>query len=213
MCVNAATSITSFIAGTLVNGYVLNSKPKSDYFILAVIYEFIIIMQLFDYMAWKDQKCGFLNQFATKGAFIQNMLQPIVVMLILLFFTKNKSRISAGIVNGLLVVYISYIFYQLYYEKTPKAVTCLKPSEKCKHLQYDWWRNIGVYPIFIFLIPIVASLLLLLNSYKFAMAHSLYLVLAFVISGLFYACGVPSMFCLFAVGGPFLNLLLMKYDI
>lgn len=37
MCVNATTSITTFVVGSLVNGYVLNSKPKSDYFILAVI--------------------------------------------------------------------------------------------------------------------------------------------------------------------------------
>lgn len=213
MCVNATTSITTFVVGSLVNGYVLNSKPKSDYFILAVIYEFILTIQLFDYMAWKDQKCGLLNQFATKGAFIQNMLQPIFIMLVLLYFTKNKSRLSTGIVNGLLVFYISYIFYQLYYEKTPKSITCLKPSEKCKHLQYDWWKNIGVYPIFIFLIPIISSFLLLLDSTNFALAHSLYLVLSFVLSGLFYACGVPSVFCLFAVGGPFLNLLLMKYNV
>ena len=156
---------------------------------------------------------GKLNEFATKGAFIQNMLQPVVVMLLLLYFTKNNNKISKGIVNILLVFYISYIFYKLYYNKLPQSITCLKPTEKCKHLQYDWRSNIGDYPIFIYLIPIIISFLLLLSSTNFAIIHSLYFIMSFMISGMFYACGLPSMFCLFATGGPILNLLLMKYRI
>ena len=213
MCINAETSLGSFVFGTIINGILLSSNPSTDYFIIALVYEFILSMQLFDFMAWKDSICGKLNEFATKGAFIQNMLQPVVVMLLLLYFTKNNNKISEGIVNILLVFYISYIFYKLYYNKSPKSITCLKPSEKCKHLQYDWWNNIGDYPIFIYLIPIVASFLLLLSSSKFAIIHSLYFIMSFLISGIFYACGLPSMFCLFATGGPILNLVLMKYHI
>jgi len=213
MCINAKTSIGSFTLGTIINGIVLNSKPSTDYFIIALVYEFILFMQLFDFMAWKDSMCGKLNEFATKGAFIQNMLQPVIVMLLLLYFTKIDNKISKGVVNLLLVIYIGYIFYKLYYNKSPKSITCLRPTNKCKHLQYDWWNNIGDYPIFIHLIPIVISFLLLLTSTKFAIIHSIYFIMSFLISGMFYACGLPSMFCLFATGGPILNLLLMKYNI
>ncbi len=213
MCINAEISLGSFIFGTIINGILLISKPSTDYFIIALVYEFILSMQLFDFFAWIDSMCGKLNEFATKGAFIQNMLQPVVVMLLLLYFTKNNNKISKGVVNMLLVFYISYIFYKLYYNKSPKSITCLRPTEKCKHLQYDWWSNIGDYPIFIYLIPIIISFLLLLSSTKFAIIHSLYFIMSFMISGMFYACGLPSIFCLFATGGPILNLLLMKYKI
>jgi hypothetical protein len=213
MCINAKTSLGSFVFGTIINGILLSSKPSTDYFIIALVYEFILSMQLFDFFAWLDSRCGKLNEFATKGAFIQNMLQPVVIMLLLLYFTKNNNKISNGIVNILLVFYISYIFYKLYYNKSPKSITCLRSTEKCKHLQYDWWNNIGDYPIFIYLIPIIISFLLLLSSTKLAIIHSLYFIISFMISGLFYACGLPSMFCLFATGGPLLNLILMKYNI
>jgi hypothetical protein len=211
MCINAKTSLSSFIVGTIINGIVVNSKPSIDYFIIALVYEFILFMQIFDFMAWTDASCGKLNQFATKGAFIQNMLQPVIVMLLLLYFTKIDNKLSKGIVNILLVIYISYIFYKLYYNKSPKSIMCLRPTDTCKHLQYDWWNNIGYYSIFIYLIPIVISFLLLLSSSKFALIHSVYFIMSFLISGMFYACGLPSIFCLFATGGPLLNLLLMKY--
>ena len=213
MCINSETSIGSFIFGTIVNTIVLTSKPMTDYFIIALVYEFILSMQLFDFMAWEDPNCGKINEFATKGAFIQNMLQPVIVMLLLLFFTDIKNKMSKGIVNILLVFYIGYIFFKLYYNKTAKPITCLKPSKTCKHLQYDWWYIIDQYPIFIYLIPIVASLLLLLRSTKLAIIMSVYFTLSFLISGKFYACGLPSIYCLFVTGGSLLNLLLMKYKI
>jgi len=128
MCINAKMSISSFIFGTIINGIVLKSNPTTDYLIIALVYEFILSMQLFDFLAWKDSTCGKLNEFATKGAFIQNMLQPVIVMLLLLFFTKNQSKISKGIVNILLVFYIGFIFYKLYYNKSPSSITCLKPT-------------------------------------------------------------------------------------
>jgi len=213
MCINAETSISSFVIGSIVNYIIFKSNPTSDYLIIALVYEFILFMQLFDFMAWKDPRCGKINEFATKGAFVQNMLQPVVIMLILLYLTKVDNKMSKGIVNLLLVFYIGYIFYKLYYNNKSKPITCLKPTEACKHLQYDWWYNIDRYPIFVYLIPIVASFLLLLNSTKFSIIHAVYFLMSFIISGKFYACGLPSMFCLFATGGPLLNYLLMKYSI
>jgi hypothetical protein len=210
MCINAETSIGSFVVGTAINGIVLNSNPKTDYFIIALIYEYILTMQLFDFVAWKDPNCGKMNEVATKGAFIQNMLQPVVVMLLLLYYTEIDNKTSKGIVNLLLVFYIGYIFYKLYFNKKPKTITCLKPTKNCKHLQYDWWYTIDRYPIFIYLIPIISSFLLLLTSTNLAIIIAVYFVLSFMISGKFYACGLPSIFCLFVTGGALLNLILMN---
>jgi hypothetical protein len=207
MCVNAGTSMAAFLIGTAMNALVLGSK-KTDVLVIALIYEFILTMQLVDYVAWRNPKCGKINEFATKAGFVQNMLQPVVVLLILLLFTESQSRGLKGFASLLLVFYVGYVFVKLYYTKHPAAITCLKPTDTCKHLQYDWWWNIGDYPIFVHLTPIILGFLLLLNSATFALQHSAYLVLSFLISGKFYGCGVPSMFCLFAVGGPILNFFL-----
>ena len=208
MCINAGTSLAAFLIGSAVNGIVLQASPRTDVRIIALIYEFILTVQLFDFLAWRNPGCNGVNTFATKAAFVQNMLQPVVVLLLLLTFTESKSVMNKALVNFILVFYIGYIMLKLYYSKTPAPLTCLRPTATCKHLQYDWWWNIGDYPIFIHLTPIIAGFLLLLSSTKFALQHTGYLIGSFLIGGKFYACGLPSMFCLFAAGGPVLNLLL-----
>jgi hypothetical protein len=179
---------------------------------MVAIYEFILIMQLLDFLCWTDQKCGLQNRLATKAALIQNMLQPIVVVLILLNYTQVTNKNLKGIVSLLLAVYIGTVFYKFYYNNY-NPVTCLKPTSRCKHLEYNWWSTVSEYSIFIYLLPIIGGLYFLLKSKKFAIIHSLYIIISFIVSGVVYSCGVPSIFCLFATGGPVLNYLLMKYKV
>jgi hypothetical protein len=213
MCVNAETSITTFTVATFLNIIILNSTKNKDYIILAIIYQFIIFMQLFDFMAWIDQKCGTLNQIATKLSLIHTILQPIFVSLICLLFTDNKSLTIKGTIMMVIMIYIAIITHQLYYSKEPKPIYCMKQTVECNHLQYKWWSNIGYYGFFYFITPITLALLLLLKSFNFALIHVIYLFITFGISLLFYGCGAPSIFCLFAVGGPILNYILMKNNV
>ena len=213
MCINAETSITTFIVASFINVIILNSTKNKDYITLAIIYQFVIFMQLFDFIAWIDQKCGLLNKIATKLSLMHTVLQPIFVSLICILLTDNKSLIKKGSIMIVLMIYISIITHQLYYSKEPKAIDCMKPNNKCDHLQYKWWSNIGNYGFFYFITPIALSFLLLLKSFNFALINVIYLIISFGISLLFYGCGAPSMFCLFAVGGPILNYILMQNNV
>jgi hypothetical protein len=213
MCINAETSITTFIVASVINIIILNSTKNKDYIILAIIYQFIIFMQLFDFMAWIDQKCGLLNKIATKLSLMHTTLQPIFVSLICILLTDNKNLITTGLIMSVCMIYLAIIIHQLYYSKEPKPIDCMTSTEKCNHLQYKWWSNIGQYGIFYFMTPIALSFLLLLKSFNFALINVIYLIVSFGISLLFYGCGTPSIFCLFAVGGPILNYILMKNNI
>jgi len=54
MCVNAETSISAFITGTIFNILVANSTSNVNYLMIAGVYEFTILMQLFDFIALRD---------------------------------------------------------------------------------------------------------------------------------------------------------------
>ncbi len=213
MCINAETSITAFLVASLTNIIILNSTKNKDYIIMAIIYQFIIFMQLFDFIAWIDQKCGILNKIVTKSALIHTISQPIFISLLCLLLTDSKSLYKKGAVMSVLLIYIAIVIHQLYYSEEPKPINCMKPSEECNHLQYKWWSNIGYYGFIYFITPITFSFLLLFKSFNFGLIHVIYLFITFGISLLFYGCSTPSMFCLFAVGGPILNYILMKKNI
>ena len=215
MCVNAETSLFFFLVGTIINLFIIGKTTNVDYLIMAGIYQFILVMQLFDFLCWTDLKCGLQNKIGTIGAFLHTLLQPVIIPLILLVFTQVKNKTNKLIVSLILCIYISIVFYCFYYKKY-KPITCLKPSETCKHLRYDWWSIISIGSIqalLLFLLPIISSFYLLLKSKKFAIIHGLYVLIAGMLSLKFYACGSPSMFCLFATGGPLLNYILMKNKI
>jgi hypothetical protein len=215
MCINAETSLFALSIGTFINILILRQTKNPDYLILVGWHQFGLLMQLFDFLSWTDLKCGMQNKIATIGAMISNMLQPVVAILLLLTYTQVKNKNSELIVSLLLCMYVGIVFYKFYY-KQDAAITCLKPSAKCKHLRYDWWEVISKSSLTVFLIylvPIVISFYLLLQSKTFAVIHLLYLIITCIISKIFYSCGVPSMFCLFAAGGPALNYLLMKYNV
>jgi hypothetical protein len=213
MCINAETSLFTFLFGTIINIIIIKKTSNPNYLMMVAIYEFILLMQLLDFFCWRDQACGMQNKFATKAALIQNMLQPVVIILILLIYTQVTSKKLKLIVSLTLLMYIGTVFYKFYYNKSTRPITCLKPTVKCKHLEYGWWSIISHYSIFIYLLPIIVGFYLLLKSKKFAIIHSLYIIISFILSGIVYSCGVPSIFCLFATGGPVLNYLLMKYNV
>lgn len=214
MCINAETSLTSFLLGTICNIVVYKKTRNPNYLMVAAIYEFILAMQLVDFLCWSDQKCGLQNRFATKFGFIFNMLAPVVIVLILLNYTQVTNKNVKWFVSFLLVCYVSTVFYNFYYNNKGIPITCLKPTSRCKHLKYDWWDLFkGKLGIFIFLLPIIGGFYFLLKSKKFAIIHLFYIMASFLISGLVYSCGIPSVFCLFATGGPLLNYFLMKYKV
>ena len=212
MCVNAETSISAFVTGTFFNILVARSTSNVNYLMIAGIYQFTILMQLFDFIAWKDQECTRPNNIATRFAFIFNILHPVIIILILLLFTQVNNLKFKIIIVCLMFLYISFITYNLYYSTT-KPIDCLKPTDSCKNLYYKWWDKIGDYTLVAYLIPIISSFLLLLKSFTFSAIHIVYIIISLLASTKYYSCGTASTWCLFASGGPILNYLLLKANI
>jgi hypothetical protein len=215
MCVNAETSLGSFIVGTMLNILIIRKTNNPDYLMLAGIYQVVMLVQFFDFLCWTDLKGGLQNRIGTVGAFLNTLLQPVIIPLILLNFTQVKNKWNKLMVSFILCLYISIVFYNFYYQKYD-PIRYLKPTATCKHLGYGWWEMFNKVPAgayILFTIPIISGLFLLLKSTKFALVHTLYILITGILSLMFYACGAPSMFCLFGAGGPLLNYILMKNNI
>ena len=52
------------------------------------------MMQLSEYLIWKDQNCGKINKIGTKLAMFFNLTQPIIVYIVLMMITKKSYNIS-----------------------------------------------------------------------------------------------------------------------
>ena len=231
MCINAEVSIATFIIASIVNIIVFTSSTNINYLMLSGIYQFIILIQLFEFLAWKDQKCGKINEFATKSIFVATTLQPVVITSIILLLSQVESLLYRGIVTLSIIIYTGKTFYDLYYNRSTKEktcnqcdkidqvkqvdpITCLKPTKTCKHLQFGWWNKQLKSSLYIF--PIFLSILLLVNTFKFAMIHVIYLIVTGLLGSVIYSCNGlagASSWCLLATGGPILNYILMKNNI
>jgi hypothetical protein len=223
MCINAEVSIATFIIASIVNIIIFTSTTNINYLMLSGIYQFIILIQLFEFLAWKDQKCGKINEFATKSIFVATTLQPVVITSIILLLSQVKSLLYRSIVTLSIIIYTGKIFYDLYYGKSKDCsqcddskdpITCLKPTKTCKHLQFGWWEKLKLNGLYIF--PIFLSILLLVNTFKFAMFHVIYLIITGLLGSVVYSCNGlagASSWCLLATGGPILNYILMKNNI
>ena len=124
MCVNAETSISFFFIGTIINIIILTKTSNIEYLMMVVVYQFIISMQLVDFLCWTDPKCGPQNKIATTIAFLHTMLQPVVVILILLCMTQVKSKTNKAAAAVLMCMYLCVVLYKFYYS-TYTPITCL----------------------------------------------------------------------------------------
>ena len=158
MCYNKEVSLLSFILGTIINlsvfiYYKNNIKLRS----ICIVWQWVLMMQLSEYLIWKDQNCGKIHKIGTKLAMFFNLTQPIIVYIVLMMITK-KSYNMKYIATFLIILYIVYMIINI---KNNKEYTCIKPSEQCTHLNLKWWKDFKNGGI-IYCIVLLAIILLLL---------------------------------------------------
>jgi hypothetical protein len=197
MCWNEKVSWTTFIFGSIINIFnILYFKTKTIIQISIVI-QWLLLMQLFEALAWRDQNCGLLNKTATKGALIANLTQPLLVYLV--FVNNSNNSNNKILATSIITLYIIYILYKL---KTTKTnYNCLTTSEKCKHLDLSWWSDING---FIYCIALFSMILLLIKPFNLAIIIALYIAIALIASIMFYGCSVGSIWCWFVSFAPLL---------
>lgn len=197
MCYNAATSITTFIVGTVVAvsvGAMALVQKKYELAALCFGWIWVLGMQLWEYFIWRYPK----NLVYVKWAYIFNITQPIVLALLFLsFFSQPLS--NRLVVFFLLLFYILYLFQERYESKELK---------RDPNIQYSWWNNYGGYVYMLFL---VSLFLLLIRPFYWSMATIIYILILFILSWFFYKRAVASLWCFFAVTVPLVSFLVSFY--
>ena len=195
MCWNEQVSWTTLILGTIFNLFNIFYYKNTTLTLVSLAIQWLLLMQLFEALAWRDQNCGKLNQFATNGALIANLTQPLIVCM--LFITVSPvSQITKGFALAIAFAYISYVLYVL---NTTEEYTCLRPSQNCTHLDLYWWKNLSGI---VYCLALFSIMLLLIRPFGLALFVSGYIGITLLLSVLFYSCGAGSLWCWFTSFAP-----------
>jgi len=204
MCWNEPVSWITFVLGTLFNVYMAWHFRTKTIYAFAVVIQWVLLMQLFEALAWRDQNCGKLNKFATQGAMLANITQPLIVFLAFIIIGSNSTsvKLTAGTIA---FAYTCYLLWVL--GNHTGNFTCITPSTACSHLDLNWWKVIN--PL-IYCIALFSLMLLLIRPMGLAYAATAYVAVTLALSMMFYSCGAGSMWCWFATASPLLILALYK---
>lgn len=206
MCFNETASWFAFIGISIVNIISMVYMKEQKYTAIALIFQWILLMQLFDALAWRNEDCNStMNKVATKGAFLANVTQPIVAFLLLIvLLSGSTSQIEKGIVAIVILFYTMWLLNGTMNVK----MTCLKKGDGCSNLNYYWWNDLQ--PVFMYFISLILVLLILIKPLKLSLYVCGIIMAMFAISTIYYGCGVASTWCFFAAFIPLFNVLAYK---
>jgi hypothetical protein len=197
MCWNAQTSITSFILGTIINISVILYFKSSIITTICIIWQWVLMMQLSEFLIWKDQNCGKMNKIGTELALFFNLTQPIFVYILLIMTSKVDLKLK--IVSSVtILIYICYMMINL---NKNKEYTCITPTEDCSHLNLKWWNDFKIGGK-LHSLSIIIIVLCLVRPISITIFSLIYIFTALLISHKFYGCGGPSMWCWLVVPFP-----------
>lgn len=195
MCFDARTSLATFISGTLVSLCVMTYalvKKQTSLALLAGGWVWVIFMQWWEFMIWKQWE----NKIASRFAYIFNIMQ-IPLLYFLFILSSPASVVSKAIATGILFLYLCVMFYP----DVNEDVTL-----HSGHLAYSWWTSrlrstmyfIGLAGVFLLLVRPL--------SWSIACVSTLFVLLG--LSMLIYGRhNTPSLWCFFAVFFPVFALL------
>ena len=143
MCYSKESSLNGFIFGITTSILLLNSTNNTSKHI-GFIFANISLMQLLEYFIWNDQKCGKINEIASKLIVVALGLQTLSLFLGGYFF--NTLNINKNLLLSIIVLIISMILYYIVtvFFFTTNINWCTKPSKDNYHLK---WANSDKYMI------------------------------------------------------------------
>ena len=121
MCINEKVSLGTFTICSLASLYLLKRNNKNDRWI-GISFFYLGLMQLLEYLMWKDQECKGLNQMATDLGFIHSILQPVLSLLIAYYFTGGKLPLYVYVI---LILYLTISLPEIIKAKSKNQ--CSKP--------------------------------------------------------------------------------------
>ena len=209
MCFNEYVSIATFIVTTITNYILLKTfRNSKEIMSVVIIWQWIILMQFFEAIIWiSKHKETALNTIGSYGAYIANILQPMIVYLSIILLTK-QSREYKLVFGVLMLLYLGYCL-ERYISKIRKKIRYLDNKGKCSNIYYVWWSDMNGGLIYV---------ILLLLLFIFASPHRVYipqlLYILFTLLLTIYtnkSCGNASIWCFMATLAPLLTLIYHKY--
>lgn len=205
MCFSKEVSLMTYIIG-LMGSKLLYDK---GYEIEAVFYGWVIHMQLIEFFLWKYQPCSQYvqqNNQVTKTGLIVNHLEPTILWLAILYFSKLPFQM-----NWFMIIFsiLTVLYLKQGYHKTH----CTTVAEDTKpHLNWEWNRYKYYYPYyFLFLISLLMLFYTGLPGRR-GKINAAVLLASFMLSYVIYKGKnvVGSMWCFFVILAPYCVLYLDK---
>lgn len=134
MCYNKTVSLLAYTSGLLFTSLLFYYGDKYDkhFSIFAFAY---IQMQLVEFFMWYDEKCGNINNYASRFALLILILQPIVVLYGAILF--KTTIIPNYIIYSILIIYLIIITVNLLFIKNKERKLCSKKPNNSHHLKWD----------------------------------------------------------------------------
>lgn len=146
MCYSERASWISLTLGTIANLTALaylfpKAKKKSviaaSAFCLILMWQYALLMQIPDGLAWKDITAG-KKPTTGKLAYWLNVLQPVVSLLCLTLTVAYLGHSFARLAITLIAV-LAYVL--LMSIEHPETSFDISPKTGCSHLDYRWWNS------------------------------------------------------------------------
>lgn len=208
MCWNEPVSWTTFAVGTALSIISASIIRKPIIIAISIAWIWALLMQVFEALMWRDQDCGKLNKFATTGAYVANIMQPIIVFIVLIVVCNPPLpyKITASVVIS---VYTCYMLAQVFRMKPDNCTQKCETGKDCKHLYYKWWDKMKAGGI-IYVIALVAVILLLCRPIWFGLFEVGYILLTLLFASRFFGRSTASTWFWLAVFAPLFTILFWK---
>jgi hypothetical protein len=194
MCFSEKISWSTLILGTIFNIFsifllscIQNNKRVIVPIMLIIGWQYSLLMQIPDALAWKDLK----SKFPGKLAFCLNITQPIVMIIITAVMLHKLDRNLKLLIP---LLFLALFYTVMVIKKSSQVNFDLTPEISCNNLSYRWWNG-GMITIFYYVIIIICAFLI--PSIPFIFLSLFLFVTTVIVSNIVVrkGCNIGSLWC------------------
>jgi len=204
MCFNSDVSMATYITGII--GCLL--LIRHELYIEALFYFWVLQMQLIEFVLWNNKDCGEINKLTTKIGLVINHLEPIILWIGVLLFSK---KIIPEWIHYLMIIYfISTILYSSNVYKND----CTQVTEESKpHLLWKW--NLYPYQNYYYLFFLITLNILAIYGVEYGYHMAFLVTTSFIISSVIYnkTNTIGAMWCFAAAFAPLITPLVYQINL
>ena len=207
MCFSETHSWTAFTVGTLFTIFnIVVFNKKLVYVLVSIFWYFGVSMQFWEGLLWSDKTDDpKFSKTVTHAALINNILQPVVILL-LLFLKENRNIYLILLSFSIALFYLTSVFLNV--DMTKYKTIEEKDKNQISLLWWDPSRNRDkTLPVSMYFITIILLIALLGGTRKFKIFTIALFMTSFLLSHIIYdkKKNIGSVWCYFAAFIPFLN--------